>query len=57
MRLTKDRMSVHAFFNKKTTGMAWVHIETLGGSGPIFCSSDVYPFGFFYSCVAQPFLL
>ena len=37
--------------------LAWVHIETLGGSGPIFCYSDVGHFDFFYSCAAQPFLL
>ena len=37
--------------------LAWVHIETLGISGPIFCSSDVDHFDFFYSCAAQPFLL
>ena len=27
--------------------LAWVHTETLGGSGPIFCSSDVDHFDFF----------
>ena len=27
--------------------LARVHVETLGGSGPIFCSSDVDHFDFF----------
>ena len=38
-----------------TVLLVWVHIETLGGSEPIFCSSDVDHFDIFTLVLLKPF--